>query len=160
MAYKCKREVSCYFLILSVLNFHFRGGSFTGDRPDSSRPQTASSSRSDLVYLGRQQRSWNVDGYSSDNDVMPCFWRFDMRFCCYHPELFKKLTLKYLVYVQFRRRSIMTEWGPLSYEGVGHGTAHQQRAEARRTGTLDKVRPCCLALKNSSVRKIYCRKRA
>ena len=49
-----------------------RGGSFTDDHPDSSRPQTASSSRSDLVYSGRQQKSWKFDGYSSDNDVMPC----------------------------------------------------------------------------------------
>ena len=48
-----------------------RGGSFTDDHPDSSRPQTASSSRSDLVYSGRQQKSWKFDGYSSDNDVMP-----------------------------------------------------------------------------------------
>ena len=49
-----------------------RGGSFTDDHPDSSRPPTASSSRSDLVYSGRQQKSWKFDGYSSDNDVMPC----------------------------------------------------------------------------------------
>ncbi|CAH3015313.1 unnamed protein product [Porites evermanni] len=47
----------------------FRGGSFTDDHPDSSRPQTASSSRSDLVYSGRQQKSWKFDGYSSDNDT-------------------------------------------------------------------------------------------
>ena len=59
----------CYF---SLPFCFFRGGSFTDDRPDSSRPQTASSSRSDLVYSGRQQKSWKFDGYSSDNDVMPC----------------------------------------------------------------------------------------
>lgn len=47
----------------------FRGGSFTNERPDSSRPPSASSSRSDLVYSGRQQKSWNFDGYSSDNDT-------------------------------------------------------------------------------------------
>jgi len=47
----------------------FRGGSFTSDHPDSSRPPTASSSRSDLVYSGRQQKSWNFDGYSSDNET-------------------------------------------------------------------------------------------
>ncbi|XP_078384443.1 uncharacterized protein C8orf34-like isoform X1 [Oculina patagonica] len=47
----------------------FRGGSFTSDHPDSSRPPTASSSRSDLVYSGRQQKSWNYGGYSSDNDT-------------------------------------------------------------------------------------------
>ena len=58
----------CYF---SLPFCFFRGGSFTDDRPDSSRPQTASSSRSDLVYSGRQQKSWKFDGYSSDNDVMP-----------------------------------------------------------------------------------------
>ena len=59
----------CYF----SLPFCFsRGGSFTDDHPDSSRPPTASSSRSDLVYSGRQQKSWKFDGYSSDNDVIPC----------------------------------------------------------------------------------------
>lgn len=50
----------------------FRGGSFTDHAdvpPDSSRPPTASSSRSDLVYSGRQQKSWKFDGYSSDNDT-------------------------------------------------------------------------------------------
>jgi len=47
----------------------FRGGSFTEDGPDSSRPPTASSSRSDLMYSGRQQKSWKFDGYSSDNDT-------------------------------------------------------------------------------------------
>lgn len=47
----------------------FRGGSFTTEQPDSSRPPSASSSRSDVVYFGRQQKSWNFDGYSSDNDT-------------------------------------------------------------------------------------------
>ena len=71
--YKCKCDM---FLICTVLVFLFRGGSFTADHPDSSRPPTASSSRSDLVYSGRQQKSWNFDGYSSDNDVMLCFGSF------------------------------------------------------------------------------------
>ena len=66
---KLANFLCCYF----NLPFCFsRGGSFTDDHPDSSRPQTASSSRSDLVYSGRQQKSWKFDGYSSDNDVMPC----------------------------------------------------------------------------------------
>lgn len=64
------RHFLCYYFDLP---FCFsRGGSFTDDHPDSSRPPTASSSRSDLVYSGRQQKSWKFDGYSSDNDVMPC----------------------------------------------------------------------------------------
>ena len=66
---KLANFLCCYF----NLPFCFsRGGSLTDDHPDSSRPQTASSSRSDLVYSGRQQKSWKFDGYSSDNDVMPC----------------------------------------------------------------------------------------
>ena len=65
---KLANFLCCYF---SLPFCFFRGGSFTDDRPDSSRPQTASSSRSDLVYSGRQQKSWKFDGYSSDNDVMP-----------------------------------------------------------------------------------------
>ena len=69
MVTKLVNVLCCYF----NLPFCFsRGGSFTDDHPDSSRPQTASSNRSDLVYSGRQQKSWKFDGYSSDNDVMPC----------------------------------------------------------------------------------------
>ena len=67
---KLANFLCCYF---NLPFFFSRGGSFTDDHPDSSRPQTASSSRSDLVYSGRQQqKSWKFDGYSSDNDVMPC----------------------------------------------------------------------------------------
>lgn len=47
----------------------FRGGSFADDHRDSSRPPTASSSRSDLVYSESQQNAWKFDGYSSENDT-------------------------------------------------------------------------------------------
>lgn len=47
----------------------FRGGSFTDDYRESSRPPTASSSRSDLVYSRKPQSTWKFDGYSSDNDT-------------------------------------------------------------------------------------------
>ncbi|XP_068737182.1 uncharacterized protein [Montipora capricornis] len=47
----------------------FRGGSFSDDHRDSSRPPTASSSRSDLVYSESQQNAWKFDGYSSENDT-------------------------------------------------------------------------------------------
>ena len=71
-SYRCGYETRQFFVLLFQSSILLsRGGSFTDDRPDSSRPQTASSSRSDLVYSGRQQKSWKFDGYSSDNDVMP-----------------------------------------------------------------------------------------
>lgn len=70
------RHVSPHFNLMNLFSFISRGGSFTADHPDSSRPPTASSSRSDLLYSGRQQKSWNFEGYSSDNDVMWCFWCF------------------------------------------------------------------------------------
>lgn len=47
----------------------FRGSSLTDGYRDSSRPPSASSSRTDLVYSNKQQRSWNFDGYSSENDT-------------------------------------------------------------------------------------------
>ena len=75
--HKSLRDVTPHFNLTNlVLLFLSRGGSFTAHHPDSPSPPTASSSRSDLVYSGRQQKSWNFDGYSSDNDVMSCF-------CCF-----------------------------------------------------------------------------
>lgn len=58
--------------LVRAFPFHPRGGSLTDGYRDSSRPPSASSSRSDLVYSNKQQRSWNFDGYSSENDVMLC----------------------------------------------------------------------------------------
>ena len=135
--------------------FFFRGGSFTNERPDSSRPPSASSSRSDLVYSGRQQKSWNFDGYSSDNDVMQHFSSvfFFLFFFTILSSLFNMITHNFIpsFLFKFRPKSILTELGPLNYKEVVHGTAPHWKAEVKRTGTKDKVRKPCLTSDNDNV---------